>query len=306
MKNAKQGRLIDLAMAAAVTVIVPVIAMLGWPFLSEKWAPSPKGEILLYEIDPTALTQSSVDTAQLTKTIDRRINSGDRNVAEVRLLADGRVEVAMLRENKDEQQEVERILSNATILEFRILANKHYDQALIERASSDPSAVNVVNKNGELLGRWVRVNAVARKGLKEYDDIVLRTKKQGEVEHAEVLVVQDPINVTGAYLTEAKNGFDRLGRPELSLSFNTKGGRLLQNLTSSHLPDHKIDLIYKLGIIVNDELYFAPGIVNKIYTCANIATATSIQDLKALTESLNSRCIAARVRLVEKKPRPSP
>jgi preprotein translocase subunit SecD len=307
MKNSTQARWIDLGMAAAVTVIVPIVAMIGWPILSERLAGSSQGEVLIYEVDPESTSgESTIDMPLLIKTIDRRINADNHKLAEVRLLEDGRIEVALLRKNKDEQETVEQSLAHPTTLEFRILANDPHDKALIERATSDSSSTRIVDGKGNVLGRWIPVNTSAMKGLKEHKDIALRTRKQGKNEITEVLIVQDPLNLTGAYLTGVKNGYDRLGRPELSFLFNTKGGHLLQDLTGSHLPDQSDGLIYKLGVIINGELRFAPGILSRIFNCANIANTSPKQEAKELAAMLNKGCISARVRLVKKTPAPAP
>ena len=96
-------------------------------------------------------------------------------------------------------------------------------------------------------------------------EIARRTRKVGEREITEILVVNDIYNVTGGYLTQADAGTDQQGQPCVNFTFNTAGGQLFGELTGNHLPDKLTDFTYKLGIILDGELYSAPSIQSTIY-----------------------------------------
>ena len=74
----------------------------------------------------------------------------------------------------------------------------------------------------------------------------------------EILVVADPYNVTGAYLTKAAVAPDQRGKPCIDFTFNDTGGQLFAKLTGDHLPDKLTGFTYKLGIILDGELFSAP------------------------------------------------
>lgn len=305
MSNPSQAKAIDLAFAAGVTIILPLVAFVVWPMISKQIASPPQGEVLVYEIDPDTLPGGmTIDMELLTKTLDRRINSDQRELAEVRLRDDGRIEVALLRKDGAERQEVEGLLARTATLEFRILANDQRDKTSIERAMADPLAMQITDDQGHLLARWVPVKPSEVENLQDYADIAQRTPNKGDREVTEVLVMGDSYNLTGAYLTGAKAGIDRRGRPELQLTFNTKGGRLFSQLTGSHLPDKQSNLTYKLAIIINNKLYSAPLIVSKIYDQAQIVGSFTKQEVNDLVEMLDGGGLPARIRLVEKKATP--
>ena len=66
--------------------------------------------------------------------------------------------------------------------------------------------------SGKLLAWWVPVKAGAGTQLSPgYSDIARRTRKVGDREVMEILVVNDIYNVTGGYLTKAESGTDQQG-----------------------------------------------------------------------------------------------
>ena len=172
-----------------------------------------QGPILLYEIDPTILKGcmiAAVDKDKLVRAVDRRLNSGAEKLALVRMLDSGRIEVALLRPVDSDRQRVERHLARTGTLEFRILANPGKDKAVIEQAQKEPSKVGVLDPAGKKLAWWVPVRAGEEKSIADNFGIARRTKKQDNREVTEVLVVADPQNVTGAFLTKAKGEIDQV------------------------------------------------------------------------------------------------
>ena len=80
---------------------------------------------------------------------------------------------------------------------------------------------------GKRLAWWVPVKAGEEKKFGD-PDIARRTKKQDNHEVMEVLVVADPYNVTGAYLTKAEVQPDHDGRPCIVFTLNDAGGSFSQ------------------------------------------------------------------------------
>lgn len=301
MSVASQSRLFDLAVAAAVTVSLPLVAFVVWPWISRWTTSPPQGVVLVYRVDPRTLPKgATIDLRRLARAMERRVNSGEKELAEVRRSEDGRIEVALLHRDDAERRQAEDLLARTATLEFRILASSRCDQAVIERAEADPSASLVLDDQGRLLARWTPVKPSEIKGLQDYDDLVQRTVKEGDKEVIEVLVLKDPYDLTGVYLTGAKAGMDRRGRPELELTFNTKGGRLFRELTGNHLPNKKAGLTRKLGIIVNNQLYSAPLIVSKIFDRAQIAGSFTKEEVADLVDRLDGGGLPARIELVDK------
>ena len=111
---------------------------------SERTA-EPQGGVLTYEVEPGAASAGAAapDMDKLLKAIDQRLNAGPERLAQVRKLDDGRIEVALMRDNDKDRQRVERLLSKPGTLEFRILANERDNKELIEQARKEPSKTEV-------------------------------------------------------------------------------------------------------------------------------------------------------------------
>ncbi len=258
---------------------------------------APQGPVLIYEVDPTS-TVSASDMDKLLKAIDRRLNSGAEKLARVRKVGDGRIEVALLRSNDADRQRVERLLARPGTLEFRILANKRDDKAVIEQAQKDQFKTEVLDPSGKRLAWWVPVKAGEEQSLAGDPDIALRTKKHDHRDITQILVVADPCNVTGAYLTKAEATADNRGSPCLNFTFNDAGGKRFAKLTGDHLPSGNFR--HRLGIILDGELYSAPRIMSTISKQGAVTGNFTKEQVSELADSLNSGSLPVRIRLVRR------
>ncbi len=264
--------------------------------------PPPQGPVLIYEVDPASSPTdlSTAETDKLLKAIDRRLNAGLEKLAQVRKLDDGRIEVALMRDNDKDRQRVERLLAKPGTLEFRILANERDNKELIEQARKEPSKAGVLDASGKRLAWWVPVKEGEEKSFAGSPDIVRRTKNTDHREVMEILVVADPYNVTGAYLTKAAVVADQRGKPCIEFTFNENGGQLFAELTGDHLPDAKTGFHYRLGIILDGELWSAPLIHSVIHNKGQISGSFTDEQASEIADGLNAGSLPARLRLVQK------
>ena len=81
----------------------------------------------------------------------------------------------------------------------------------------------------------------------------------------QVLVLMDPYNVTGDYLSKATKGPDETGGLAVHFSFNPQGATRFGNLTNANKPNPATPDVYRhLGIILDKMLVNAPVIRTKI------------------------------------------
>jgi hypothetical protein len=264
----------------------------------------PEGPVLVYEADPNpkASGAATVDMDKLLRVVDMRLNGGAEKLANVRKLDDRRIEVALLRQNDADRQRAQRQLTRPGTLEFRVLANKKVDKALMDRVQKEPAAAEILDPSGKRLAWWVPIKAGEDKSLTHDPNIARRTKKQANREITEILVVADPYNVTGDYLTQAQLHFDPFGGPRVGFTFNDAGGELFGKLTGDHLPNDSTGLRYKLGIIIDGELLSAPAIMSKIGNRGEITGSFTEIEASDLAAVLNAGSLPARLRLVNEHP----
>lgn len=300
------SHLTDLALAGAVTLLLPAIAFLTWPFIKDRLVSPPEGAVLIYEVVPDASAGNAAPgLRRLINAMDRRVNADAEKSARIQALDDRQIEVAVMRPGDVEARRIEQLLKRTAALEFHVLANTGRDRALIERATADPTKKRILDKDGKLLAWWVPVKPGGERELADYSDVARRTQKRGKSEITEVLVVEDGYGLTGAHLKRAQTGVDYRSRPTLVLKFNKNGGDLFRQLTGSHLPEKAANRYYKLAVILNGELISAPVIVSTIYNYAEIAGCFSNKrEVDDLVTTLNSGGLPARIRLVEKKDAP--
>jgi preprotein translocase subunit SecD len=109
-------------------------------------------------------------------------------------------------------------------------------------------------------------------------------------------------DITGDYLNDAKLEFTIAGKPAMSFSFNTAGGKLLEKLTGDHLPNNSTGLCYSLGIIIDGELFSAPTIRSKIGNNGEITGSFTEIEVLDMAAALNARSLPAQFRPVVETP----
>ena len=262
----------------------------------------PEGPVLIYEVDSgPGPSTVKYDIAQLLAAIDRRLNSRAEKLARVRRLDDGRIEVALLRQNKEDRQRVERLLARQGTLEFRILARNDRDKAIAEQAQRDKSKAEVLDPSGKRLAWWVPVKAGEERSFAEDTIIVRRIKKRDNRDVVEILVVTDAYNVTGAYLRKAEASADQRGYSCINFTFNNTGGRLFAKLTGDHLPDSSTNFRYRLGIILDGELCSAPWIQSTISDRGAITGHFTMEQVSDLADIWNAGSLPVRLRLAQER-----
>ncbi len=254
------------------------------------------GALLVYEVDQSQQKGEPVDMDKLVVAITRRVNPGGQKEVTVRKYGTEGVEIIVPAKDQAEVATIERIISQTGELQFRILADerdpKGDAKTVIEQAKADPSKIKVTNRQGKLLAWWVPANP---EQVKEgnfdgsgYAGIARRTRKAGERTITEILVLNDIYNVTGAYLTSARSSQDRQGRPCVNFNFNTGGGKLFGEMTANHLPEKLTDFTYKLGVILDNELYSAPSIQSTIYDSGEITGSFTQEKVQELVNVLDA------------------
>ena len=109
----------------------------------------------------------------------------------------------------------------------------------------------------------------------------------------EVLVLNDHYDVTGGYLTKADVGHDDKGQSCVNFNFNTAGGQLFGQLTNDHLPDKQTEFTYRLGIVLDNELYSAPNIKSHIDEHGQITGSFHKEEVEFLVNVLNAGSLPA-------------
>ena len=267
------------------------------------------GVVLIYEVDPPGQDPDRpVDMDKLAAAIDRRINQGRSKSGRVRRLDDRRIEIAVFGNDPEKVRRIERLLKRAGTLELRILANQHDHKSLIERAQREDAGV-LKDAKGNVQAWWVPVHdattlegqQVGYPAIMPSLEIAKRTRKRGQRELTEVLVVKDPFDVVGAYLEKAAPDRDDFGRPCVGFVLNAAGAQRLGALTSENVPDALQDFARRLAIIVDGQLYSAPAIESPISERGQITGSFTREQAAELADVLNAGPLPARIKQVDKR-----
>jgi len=258
--------------------------------------------VLRYNVLPNAWdTDQSIDMRSQLIVLHDRLRgfavpaaSGSRQI-EVRLY--GEVDA-------DRLEMVKRLLATKVQLEFRITADSRMrkDKPIIEQAILLPPTEKEVLLDGRRVAEWVAY-AVEEFGPIDADNERGIVKRMTEsTPEALVLTELDAVTVTGDFLATVSKGVDERGQPAIHFSFDTKGARLFERLTSHNGPDPATGAVRYLGIIVDKKLLAAPSIRGTITRSGLISGhAMSESEVNAIVTILGSGHLPYPLQLVEER-----
>jgi SecD/SecF fusion protein len=194
-----------------------------------------------------------------------------------------------------EQSEVDlikRVVSSAGVLEFRILANREDSRHRAAITLAEKTAGQTVRQGDETLARWVQVDV---KKMDPSDDrrLVTRQNAEGGID---ILVINDPFNVTGGDLGRVSPSLDESLAPCVNFTFTSKGAPRFGLLTGRNLPDPANGLQSRLGILLDDVVQSAPSIKSTITSFGQITGNFKQPEVDFLVEVLNAGSLPAALR----------
>jgi SecD/SecF fusion protein len=260
----------------------------------------PVGVVLTYEIDQKALGENRpVDFDSLVTVVNRRV----RRVAHVRALDNKQLEVSVYgNPDASELALIKLLISSMAQIEFRILADpaQAKDSPIIDKAKAAPPNEKEIQLDGDTVAEWIKYNE-REFGPSDKESKGMVKRMAGNV--PEMLVLMDPLNVTGDYLVSATKGADEHGGSAIHLSFDEAGAARLEKLTSMNTPEPTSPGLYRhLGIILDKRLLSAPTIRSAISNRGMISGGSMTdREVETIIEILNAGSLPCAIRLVAEK-----
>ena len=119
--------------------------------------------------------------------------------------------------------------------------------------------------------------------------------EKGEQFHLYAIKVTDPSGkapLEGDVITSASDGYDQLGKPDVSMQMNAEGTRIWADLTRKNVDK-------AVAIVLDDVVYSAPNVNNEINGGSSQITGNfTIEDTKDLANTLNSGKMPAPMRIL--------
>lgn len=207
-----------------------------------------------------AAPAKKVPMAELISALKQRIDATGTQEISIRAQGPTAVEIIIPKTGQDALEYVKRRITDLGQLEFRITADPKWprDRPKIEQAKLAPPNQKDIFLGGQKVAEWV---AYDTKEFRKDDDRLVR-RMAGDT--PEALVLMDPWNVTGDYLSNAAKGADERGGPAVHFSFNGQGAQRFRQLTGQNLRDPATGLYRNLGILLDKRLISAPNIQSTI------------------------------------------
>ncbi len=119
--------------------------------------------------------------------------------------------------------------------------------------------------------------------------------EKGEQFHLYAIKVTDPSGkapLEGDVIVNASDGYDNLGKPDVSMQMNAEGTRIWADLTRKNVDK-------AVAIVLDDVVYSAPNVNNEINGGSSQITGNfTIEDTKDLANTLNSGKMPAPMRIL--------
>ncbi|MBN2216796.1 MAG: protein translocase subunit SecD [Pirellulales bacterium] len=236
--------------------------------------------------------KEKVDMDKMVSAISLRVDPGGTRNVDIRTYGPRQIEVVIPRANPEEVRRIRDRISSSGSLAFRILANTQDHKHKVTIAQAKLSNVDTVwNTDGsEVLGWWAPVRSGEEDSIASYGDVVTRTANFRGKEVLKVLLVNDPYNVTGQFLSHCGPSVDDSGRPCVLFNFDSRGGRLFGEFTGQNAPftEGGQELFRKLGIVLDGYLYSAPQLRSRITDNGQITGNFTKADVDELVNVLNA------------------
>ncbi|MCL2349458.1 MAG: protein translocase subunit SecD, partial [Planctomycetaceae bacterium] len=206
--------------------------------------------------------------SELIRAVNQRINPAGVKEIVVQKYGLSQLKIIIPLADDAEVSRIERIISEAGTLEFRILASRKMpeDAALIARAEQQPAAKQVFNPvTGAVEAMWFPINEKEIDKFQKNSDFV--TRPSGN--RTEILVLKDRFDVQGGNLRnirESTQMTDEGFRHTIEFSLDSHGADLFAGLTTQFAsdPSNQAQTTRYLGIIMSGEMFSAPTIKNPI------------------------------------------
>jgi SecD/SecF fusion protein len=250
------------------------------------------GTNLIYETVKDDVSDEVMNN--MVAAVSRRINPAGTKEVTVRRVGTNRIEVIVPGANPELVEETKTLITKLGSLEFSIVANRQDHRDLLQAAEGNPARIV---KAGGFQGRWVAIAPIRdAKGREtpntefDGDPEILVRQIQGKLPgFKEILVLHEPNEdkrITGKLLKRA-NATTNEGRPVVGFHFNEAGGYRFFDLTSEYKP-RKDGTRRRLAVMLNDQVYSAPGIKQPIGADGVIEGRFTMKEVNDLVSVLNA------------------
>jgi len=251
--------------------------------------------------DMTPEKQLEQGTAQLITQLQKRINPSGVSEVVIRPYGENQVEVIVPQAESADLESIKRLITKAGVLDFMIVANKQDHDYLLSRAQDEAQlgVTYVTDREGNRIGRWVRVDDDARGAVGEPNlsqptlEPYLNSQRHlvrggGPGVPFEVLMkVERPAaRLGGKHLSSARIEQDEYGSPAVGFEFGVDGANRMGRLSQENLSETNIPR--KLGIVMDNYLISAPRINARITDRGIITGDFTQQEVSDLVQVLRS------------------
>lgn len=281
------------------------------------------GTTLVYDIMPGD-EGDQIDAGSLATALSDRINPSGTKEISIRPRGESQIEITVPMTDEFELKKIKDLLQNSGQLEFRIVANTRDHQDVIqlarEQSSNAVPQAEVLNADGDTVGRWYRVGRETDKSngvfpLKtpvlgdiirdsytgklisnppldlDRDFALEKWMQEQNIQEVDVLMAfefaGEPYSVVaGDDLSSAATEFDKTGQPIVAFRLKPAGATKMLRMTAANQPDGNFHR--RMAIIMDEEVLSAPQLNSPISNNGQITGRFTKEEVDFLVTILRS------------------
>ena len=229
---------------------------------------------------------------QLIGALSERVDPSGTKEVTIREYGLGQIEIIIPKASQQELEFIERRIYTAGALEFRITASPVFskNREIIDLALALPLGENEVRQGDKKVAEWVAYKLEEFGPVDRPDDRLV--KRMAGTRPQALILTNDGLNVTGAYLKSSSAGIDERGDPEVRFTINQRGAYLMGQLTGRHL-ENSAGQPYYLGVVLDKKLLTAPSIKGQIKSQGQISGKMGQEEVDFVVGVLNAGSLPA-------------
>lgn len=181
-------------------------------------------------------------------------------------------------------EQAESLIGKTALLEFMLVDESTMAAKIISDIENEEKPV--LDKEGNLLPEYAKKIPPHLKVLRGKSD------EEGRFRY---YVLQSSVQITGAYLENARVDTDQFGMPTIAFSFNKEGGKKFEKITAQNINR-------KLAIVLDNIVYTAPVIKSEITGGKGVIEGNfTMEEARNIALVLRSGALPAPVKIIEKR-----
>ncbi len=243
------------------------------------------GTHMLLELDADKLSKKEKLSDAVQRAIEIIRNRVDAyGISEVPIARVGEKWISVDLPGISKTEQAEELIGKTALLEFYLVDESSTAVKIISELENEDKPI--FDRDGRMLEEFAKKIPSNLKVLRGKSD------EEGRFRY---YVLQSSVQITGAYLENARVDTDQFGMPNIAFTFNKEGGKIFEKITARNVGR-------KLAVVLDNIVYTAPVIKTEITGGRGVIEGNfTMEEARSIALVLRSGSLPAPVKIIEKR-----